>query len=258
MAETAMPLFPCRIEFGTEAIVGLNDKKKSGVRSGTGVPPVDLPATDVTDGTLRIRRGAYLPHWTQQGCTYTVTFRLCDSLPRQVLESWLFERENIVKTARQLGRPLSDAEEARLDELHSEKVESYLDAGHGKCWMKDGRVAKTVVDSVKHFADDRYDLMAWCVMPNHVHVVVMPWSGYELDNILHSWKSFSAHSANKILGRKGQFWQEEYYDHLVRNEDELRHSVEYALDNPQKAGLKEWKWRGSKSGAGSGTGVPPV
>jgi REP element-mobilizing transposase RayT len=166
-------------------------------------------------------------------------------LPQEVLEAWLREREETFKTAEQMGRPLSQSEEKRLHHLHSEKVEKYLDAGHGECWMKEERIARVVADALKHFDGERYDLAAWCVMPNHVHVVVKPRAGHDLPDILHSWKSFTAHSANKLLRRTRQFWQEEYYDHLIRDEDDFGHCVEYVLSNPAQAGLKDWKWSGS-------------
>ncbi|HEX9785338.1 MAG TPA: transposase, partial [Opitutaceae bacterium] len=170
---------------------------------------------------------------------------------QKVLQGWLFERENIVKTAQQMGRPLSAHEERQLHKLHSEKVEKYLDAGHGSCRMKDDRIAGIVARALKHFDGDRYDLLGWCVMPNHVHVVVRPREGHELPDIVHSWKSFSAKEANKVLGRKGEFWQPEYYDHLIRDEKDFARSMEYVLSNPEAAGLKGSKWVG-------GTGVPPV
>ena len=59
-------------------------------------------------------------------------------------------------------------------------------------------------------------------MPNHVHVVVTPMKGFALGEILHSWKSFSAHKINELLGREGQLWQRESYDHIVRNAESLR------------------------------------
>ena len=200
------------------------------------------------------RRGAYLPHWTRDGAWYAVTFRLWDALPQRVVQSWLFERENIVKTAVQMKRPLSKQEEQRLAHLYSEKVERYLDAGHGSCFMKDDRVAQLVTTALHHFDRQRYSLAAWCVMPNHVHVVVQPFAGRitggtpvphsELPNILHSWKSFTAKEANKLLRRSGEFWQAEYYDHLIRDEADFRHAVKYVLDNPIKTGLRNWKWIG--------------
>jgi REP element-mobilizing transposase RayT len=119
--------------------------------------------------------------------------------------------------------------------------------------MKDERVADKVRDALLHFDAVRYSLAAWCVMPNHVHVVVRPFGGItggtpvplsELSEILHSWKSFSAKEANKLLRRSGEFWQAESYDHLIRNEADFRHAVKYVLDNPIKAGLKNWRWVG--------------
>ena len=199
------------------------------------------------------RHGAYLPHWTRDGAWYAVTFRLWDSLPQRVIESWLFERKNIVKTAEQMKRPLSDHEERKLAHLYSEKVERYLDAGHGSCYMNDGRVSALVAKALHHFDGLRYSLAAWCVMPNHVHVVVQPFAGAtatavphsEFPDILHSWKSFTAKEANKLLRRSGEFWQAEYYDHLIRGEADFRHAVKYVLENPLKAGLKNWKWVGT-------------
>lgn len=234
-------------------------------KSGTGVPPVNHGQD--AHATLRIRRGAYLPHWTREGSIYAVTFRLADSLPKSLVEQWAFERDNLVKTASQLGRPLTQDEQKRLKELHSEKVESYLDSGHGACWLKEPRVAEVVASALKHFDGERYQLLGWCVMPNHVHVVVQPRQEHDLPNILHSWKSYTAKEANKILGRKGEFWQSEYYDHLIRDEQDLWHSIEYVVTNPKTAGLKDWRWVGRCLEKHSteqcdrterGTGVPPV
>ena len=226
---------------------------------GTGVPPVDhgqdAHATAAGVNPLEpvnIRRGAYLPHWTQAGATYAVCFRLGDALPSDVLRQWSAEREDIVKTARQLGRDLSDEERQRLATLHSEKVEKWLDSGHGACWLKDERIAETVRGALAHFEGDRYTLLAWCIMPNHVHVILRPEGTHQLPDILHSWKSYTSKEANKLLNRTGEFWQAEYYDHLIRNEDDFRKQVAYVLANPARAGLAEWKW------VGRGTGVPPV
>ncbi len=79
-------------------------------------------------------------------------------------------------------------------------------------------------------------------MPNHVHVVARLFPGQTLATVLHSWKSFTAKRANLILGLHGAFWQREYYDHLLRNEEELERVVRYVADNPAKANLKDWKW----------------
>jgi REP element-mobilizing transposase RayT len=232
-------------------------KNAYAAKSGAGTPPVSVNEDYAQDNpaTLKKRRGAYLPHWTLDGAWYAVTLRLWDSLPQQVVEFWLFERKNIVKTAEQMKRPLSKHEEQRLAYLYSEKVERYLDAGYGSCYMKDDRIAGIVAGALLHFEGKRYNLAAWCVMPNHVHAVVQPFAGMattegmpvprsELPDILHSWKSFTAKEANKLLRRSGEFWQAEYYDHLIRDAADFRHSVRYVLENPIKAGLKNWKWVG--------------
>jgi REP element-mobilizing transposase RayT len=193
---------------------------------------------------IRKRRGAYLPHWTRDGAWYAVTIRLWDSIPAEVLKAWRWERRNITKTAEQMNRSLSEHEEQRLSYLESERIERYLDAGVGCCYMKDDRIAKLVRDALTHFEGQRYDLAAWCVMPNHVHVVFKPVPGYEISDILHSWKSFTAKEANKILKRHGTFWQTEPYDHLIRDEADFLHAVTYVLENPVRAGLTSWKWVG--------------
>jgi len=103
-------------------------------------------------------------------------------------------------------------------------------------------VAEMVRDALLHFQGDRYDLAAWCIMPNHVHVIVRPMRGYTLSEVLHTWKSFTAQRANRVLHREGKFWQSESYDHVIRNEQDLRNQVRYVLENPKKAGLKSWPW----------------
>jgi REP element-mobilizing transposase RayT len=204
---------------------------------------------------IKKRHGAYLPHWTRDEAWYAVTFRLWDSLPQHVIESWLFERKNIVKTADRMKRPLSEHEKRRLAHLYSERVERYLDAGYGSCYMKNSRVAELVANALQHFDGRRYALAAWCVMPNHVHVVVQPFAGKtatagtavpltELPGIVHSWKSFTAKEANALLRRSGDFWQAESYDHMIRNSADFHHAVRYVLDNPIKARLKNWQWVG--------------
>lgn len=219
----------------------------------TGVPPVEKhgynPFADV-----KLSQGAYLPHWTQEGAVYAVTFRLHDSLPTSVLKSWRDEREDIVKTAKMLGRELTDEEHLRLQELHSERVDKWLDAGHGKCWLREDRIATVVEAALKCFDGQRYALYSWCIMPNHVHVVVRPFSGNMMSNILHSWKSFTSKKANCLLGRSGDFWQPEYYDHLIRDENDFNRQVRYVVENPAVAGLHSWRWVGSFCS----TGVPPV
>jgi Rad3-related DNA helicase/REP element-mobilizing transposase RayT len=203
----------------------------------------DAHDTQVDPSEISVRKGAKLPHWTRAGGIYAVTFRLTDSLPQNVLQEWLEEREELPARAEALGRDMSPTELARLQELHSQKMQDHLDAGYGECVLASAPVARIVAEAIKKFDQARYRLLGWCVMPNHVHAIVQPVSDFTLASILHSWKSFTSHAINKLLGRGGELWQAESYDHLIRNEADLIHAIEYAWNNPDQAGLAGWKWR---------------
>jgi len=231
--------------------------EREAVRGGTGVPPVGLATENHgrdarATSDIAIRQGAYLPHWTRDGAIYAVTFRLADSLPAHVIESWRAERTAIEAKVLTPERPLTAFEGERLLRLHAEKIEALLDTGAGACHLRQPEVAGRMVEALRHFDGQRYELHAWCVMPNHVHAVVRPLPGFALNEILHTWKSYTAKEANRVLGRSGEFWQAEYYDHLVRDEADYVHAVDYVRRNPENAGLSGWRW------IGGGTGVPPV
>jgi len=249
-----------------KAIRGLEVKQKDlrhpkfqGSGRGTGGSPVGISTGSVESvspesSDITKRHGAFLPHWTKEGGIYSITYRLADSVPQEVIEEWKSEKERI--EARAARQQISLREEADLKRLMSDRVDALLDAGKGSCILRESDAANVVVENLTHFDGDRYRLHAWCVMPNHVHVVVEPLGGHQLGEILHSWKSYTAHK----IGR-GQVWQSEYYDHLIRDEADYERCVAYVLSNPEKAGLQGWKWI---STAYSGeppetpTGEPPV
>ena len=189
--------------------------------------------------SVAIREGAYLPHWTMNGGIYHTVFRLADSLPSHVVERYRSEREALLA---EIGNNPSPSAHDRLQELFGERIEHYLDAGHGASWLSRPTVADLVADAVRHFNHVRYELHAWCVMPNHVHVVCEPLSPHGLSLISHSWKSFTAKEANRLLNRTGVFWQKESYDRVVRDEADLARTIRYVQDNPTRAGLRNWPW----------------
>jgi REP element-mobilizing transposase RayT len=192
-----------------------------------------------------MRSRGRLPHWEGENAVYFVTFRLADSLPESVRGRIEFERRDIVQTASAMRRAISAAEEKRLAKLSRKKLESQLDAGAGACWLAQPGIAEIVVEALSHFDGERYRLFAWCVMPNHVHVVFQPTAKNELAEIVHSWKSYSSKKANRELRRSGGFWEREYFDHIVRSPAEFERIVRYVLANPEKAGLRDWPWVGS-------------
>jgi REP element-mobilizing transposase RayT len=128
--------------------------------------------------------------------------------------------------------------------LNSERVEKYLDAGYGACHLAKEEIAELVATALRYFDGDRYRLHAWCVMPNHVHVVVQPFSAWTLERVLQNWKSFTAKVANRALARTSVFWQQESYDHLIRDTLDYTRAIAYVLMNPEAAKLRNWRWLG--------------
>ena len=165
----------------------------------------------------------YLPHFDGRPTPQFITFHLADSIPHKVIDRWKQELKSI----------------AYLDEklCLQKRIERYLDQGYGQAFLKVAEVARMVQDSLLKFDGARYRLFAWVVMPNHVHTLMSRFDESELRNILHSIKSYTAHEANKILGRVGQFWIEDYFDRFMRNQRHFERTVRYIENNPVKAGL---------------------
>src|SRR6185436_12241393 len=138
---------------------------------------------------LRIRSRGTLPHWEIEDSTYFVTFRLRDSLPREVAVMLAREKERATQQA------TTAAQRAEINRLFGEQLDRYLDAGHGSAILSEH--GALVADALKHFDGARYELLAWCVMPNHVHVLLFVPGRAELDKIVHSWKSYTAHAIGR-------------------------------------------------------------
>ena len=121
-----------------------------------------------------------------------------------------------------------------------------LAQGHGRLWLSDTRIARHVAEAIRAGEGRKlYELSAWVVMPNHVHLLVLP--QVALPQISHWIKGRTAREANLLLRRVGQpFWQHESYDHWVRNEKEFQWIAAYVEENPVSAGLaatpEDWPW----------------
>ncbi len=220
-----------------------------------GAPPAVARAPRPRFGSVTIRDRGYLPHWECESATYFVTFRLAGSLPQSLLEQFRFERSNIIATAAQMDRPLSVSERRQLDRLFSTKIERYLDAGAGECMLRRPEIADIVAACLENRNDVDYRLFAWCVMPNHVHLVTQVFPHTSLAKAVQAWKSVSSHRINRALSSRGAVWGREYFDHLVRSDEELERTIRYVARNPLKAGLRRWKWvwecgRGARRTAG--------
>jgi REP element-mobilizing transposase RayT len=167
----------------------------------------------------------YLPHFDGGEIVQFVTFRLFDSVPHSVVETWKHE--------------LKREEKVEARKLLHHRIESYLDQGYGSCYLRDKRIAGLVQDALLHFDGARYRLAAWVVMPNHVHMLLTPLLRHELARIIHSLKSFTSQNANKVLKRSGACWQPEYYDRYIRDGDHYTKALAYIENNPVKARLSQ-------------------
>lgn len=187
-----------------------------------------------------------LPHWSQAGTICFITYRTWDSMPAHVVAGWLADREAWLR-----GHgidPASPDGEARLGALPadlrgqftkyvSDRWNEHLDALHGACVLRQPALARIVGESLCYFDGDRYVLDDYVVMPNHVHLLAAFPDEDAMLAQCESWKHYTARQINRALGRKGRFWQQDGFDHLVRSAEQLDHYRCYIADNPARAGL---------------------
>ena len=199
----------------------LSPAKINEATGGTPVQRADQFHAFDWQSTLTISRRE-MPHWRQTGCTYFVTFRLADSVPVDLLRQW---------------------EALQPKPEFPEQFYHWLDQGHGQCLLRQPALATIVESALLHFHGDRYLLGDYVIMPNHVHALVTPCGTQELSAILHAWKSFTAKSVNHTLGQTGKLWQDESFDHIVRDEYALEKFSAYIRQNPQAACLRIGEYR---------------
>lgn len=180
---------------------------------------------------VQTRSRGYMPHWEIRDGTYSITFRERDSLPAHVIARLRQDRKAIERSI-SAGREPTAVERAEIRRLFDVRIDAELDCGHGSCRLTN--CARLVADALCFFDGQRYELISYCVMPNHVHVVAT--LRESLAKTVHSWKSFVAHAAGEKL------WAREYFDRLIRDDRDLEATVAYVRDNPRKAGLGNWPW----------------
>ena len=192
----------------------------------------------------------YLPHFDSPHVIQHITYRLADSLPRSALEQMQAEVEALFPEDRE--------REAQL----LRRIDTYLDAGRGRCDLQEPEIAACVVDTWRRFDGERYRLLEWVVMPNHCHVLIEPLEGAPLGKIVLSWKNYTARFINVHRGRTGvrrpqtqpqtrsRVWQRECWDRFIRDERHFEAAKDYIVMNPVKAGLaakpEDWPWSSAK------------
>lgn len=160
----------------------------------------------------------YLPHYDKPGTIQMVTFRLADAMPATRRSEW--EALLVIED----------------DRKRQTQLEAYLDKGCGECVLRQPDVAAAVEEVLLRYDGMRYRMIAWVVMPNHVHLLFELWR-MPMGKLIKAWKGTSARAVNRILGRRGSLWQVEYWDRYMRDAEHCRKAQHYIEWNPVKAGL---------------------
>ena len=167
--------------------------------------------------------GGYIPHFDVGELTQSITFRLGDSLPQERL------------------RELQDLEKVGEEGIveRQNRIEYYLDQGMGSCVLKDPACASIIEDALEYLNGKRFDLIAWVIMPNHVHFLARFGEGQLLSKAMHSLKSFTSNEIGKLYPELRPVWQTESFDRYIRSEEHYWYAIRYIHENPVKAGLSE-------------------
>jgi len=181
-----------------------------------------------------------LPHWHQDSATYAVTFRLADSLPQSALDSYAEEKAHWstlrAKAKAEGNTSIANDATHNIFNCYNKHLEEALEQGYGECTLNNPEAAEILKTALLHFATKRYELYAYTIAGNHVHAILKPLDEHSISEILHSWKSFTAHEINKALNREGPLWQKEFYDHIIRDENDFIHQRDYIMKH-----ATEWK-----------------
>ena len=218
----------------------MSDPKQVAANAEKAELELGAPKRGIPGETLGWYSRGYLPHRDEIGLVQFLTFRLADSLPQEKLQQLEQELAHLPVDVRSLER--------------RKQLEQWLDAGLGCCALRHPHMAETTERALLHFDGERYRMLVWCIMPNHVHALIQPFA--PLTAIVRSWKSFTgrwalAHNAELKLGIPGTiFWMREYWDRFMRDKNHLLRTIDYIHANPVKAGLsvepEAWPWSSAR------------
>ncbi|MGH8100654.1 MAG: transposase [Chthoniobacterales bacterium] len=113
-----------------------------------------------------------------------------------------------------------------------QQIERWLDALEGSCVMRQEKARRIVAKALSHFDGVRHQHHSWIVMPNHVHALVSICDGWSFENVVQSWKGFSAREINRSNEKGGTLWQKDYFDRIIRNERHFWRCARYIRQNP--------------------------
>ncbi|TWU15406.1 hypothetical protein [Allorhodopirellula heiligendammensis] len=188
-----------------------------------------------------------LPHWMQAGTLCFITWRLHDALPGEVYDRIDREVASLLKSHTIACDETWSEYLSKLDLKTRSQMQwklfmirdKFLDQGWGRCPLREPQHAEIVLNSLRHFDEDRYFLTDVAVMPNHLHFIAAFQSQDAMLTQCEAWKRFTGRTVHRMEGRRGEFWQVDQFDHLIRSEAQFSHFKKYIADNPSQAGLSE-------------------
>ena len=219
-----------------------NAMKTSGKIVGNANLPIGVVKNTIQENDApRWHSRGYLPHFESSDVAQHVTFHLADSLPQTILL--------------RLEAELKSLPAEKQDVERRQRIDAWIDAGHSSCALRKPAIANMVQESLLAFDSQRYRLLAWVVMPNHVHVLFQPMNGWTVAKIVASWKKFTARKICDDQRDSGEepsvpVWHREYWDRFIRDQTHFNQVVEYIHMNPVKASLavkpETWPWSSAR------------
>ncbi|MGC9361959.1 MAG: REP-associated tyrosine transposase [Candidatus Syntrophosphaera sp.] len=200
--------------------------------------------------TIVEKHRSHLPHIQLEGQIISLTWRLAFTLPKNILDLQEALKKDLEETDRNEASRLSNRYASYIKKL--EELDTFL----GKCEV-DGlslcadENARILISAINFHDNKMYDLHCYCIMPNHVHILVKPLLGkdgayYKISTIVQRLKTYTANMFNQHRGSRGKIWHRDYFDRYIRNPVDYRNVVKYILENPVKAGLvskaEDWKY----------------
>ena len=220
----------------TQGVNGEGAVATQGV-NGEGAVVTQFPGRALKEVTKY--NGNHMPHWTKNGVVYHISFRLFDSVPVAKRMEWE-ESRRVLDDKWRKGEILSEDELREMKYLYSANIESYLDSGYGECILRNDGALAVVRDTLMHDNGKKYRIHAFGIMPNHVHIIVEFPEASRMPEVLQQWKSVSAHRLNHMLGRKGEVWQTDSYNHIIRTSEEYKFQMNYVVGKNAVVGA--WRW----------------
>ena len=193
-----------------------------------------------------------LPHFQPEEGIFFITFRLNIELPDNLKQTLISKHKDFEEKIKKYSELEKSEMKLKFDKRQFDLIDNFLGlTKNGPFWLKDENIAKIVKDSLFFLHKEKYFLYSFCIMPNHVHILIKPLQNvkkgyFSFAEIMKSHKGITANKANKYLNRKGQFWHHENYDHWVRDDKEFHNIIWYIINNPVKAKLvkdfQDWKF----------------